>query len=44
MKTADFLVIGGGVVGLTIALELARRYPKAKIVVLEKEKELAQHG
>jgi L-2-hydroxyglutarate oxidase LhgO len=31
MKTADFLVIGGGVVGLTIALELARRYPKAKI-------------
>ncbi|ADH62133.1 FAD dependent oxidoreductase [Allomeiothermus silvanus DSM 9946] len=44
MKTADFLVIGGGVVGLTIALELSRRHPKAKIIVLEKEKELAQHG
>jgi L-2-hydroxyglutarate oxidase LhgO len=44
MKTADFLIIGGGVVGLTIALELAHRHPKAKIIVLEKEKELAQHG
>lgn len=44
MKTTDFLIIGGGVVGLTIALELSRRHPKAKIAVLEKEKELAQHG
>jgi L-2-hydroxyglutarate oxidase LhgO len=44
MKTTDFLVIGGGVVGLTIALELSRRNPKTRIMVLEKEKELAQHG
>lgn len=44
MRTADFLVIGGGVVGLTIALELRRRNPTASIMVLEKEKELAQHG
>lgn len=44
MKTADFLIIGGGVVGLTVALELSRRHPKAKIVVLEKERELARHG
>jgi len=38
------LLIGGGVVGLTIALEIRRRNPKASITVLEKEKELAQHG
>ena len=44
MKTTDYLIIGGGIVGLTIALELRRRDAKAKIVVLEKEKELAQHG
>jgi L-2-hydroxyglutarate oxidase LhgO len=44
MKTTDYLIIGGGIVGLTIALELRKRQPKAKISVLEKEKELAQHG
>lgn len=44
MKTADFVIIGGGIVGLTIALELRRRNPNATIVVLEKEKELAVHG
>jgi L-2-hydroxyglutarate oxidase LhgO len=44
MKTCDYLVIGGGVVGLTTALELKKRNGRAKIVVLEKEKELALHG
>lgn len=44
MKTTDYLIIGGGIVGLTIALELHKRHPKAKISVLEKEKEFAQHG
>lgn len=32
----DFTVIGSGIVGLTCALELQRRHPGAKIVVLEK--------
>lgn len=44
MKTCDYLIIGGGIVGLTIALEIKKRDAKARIVVLEKEKELAQHG
>lgn len=44
MKTTDYLVIGGGIVGLTIALELKKRDGKTRVVVLEKEKELAQHG
>lgn len=44
MKTCDYLIIGGGIVGLTIALELKKRNGSAKIVVLEKEKELALHG
>lgn len=43
MKTADFVVVGGGVVGLSIALELRRR-KGGKVVVLEKESRLAQHG
>jgi len=42
--TADFLIIGAGVVGLTAALELRRRYPDAAITVIDKEKTLAAHG
>ena len=36
-KAADFLVIGGGVVGLNIALALKARYADGRIIVLEKE-------
>ena len=43
MKT-DFLIIGGGVIGLTIALELKSRQPNASVTVIEKERELAMHG
>jgi len=43
-ETCDFLVIGAGVVGLTIALELCRRQPSARIVVIDKETNLAAHG
>jgi len=44
MKTCDYLIIGGGIVGLTIALEIKKRDANASVVVLEKEKALAQHG
>lgn len=40
----DTLIIGGGVIGLTVALELRRRQPHATITVLEAEHELAAHG
>lgn len=43
MTRSDFLVIGGGVVGLATGLSLARRFPQASVVVLEKESELAAH-
>ncbi len=36
-ETVDYAVIGAGIVGLTTALELKRRNPGARIVVLEKE-------
>ena len=39
----DCVIIGGGIVGLATAVALGQKYPKAKIVVLEKETELAQH-
>ncbi len=37
MVTSDFLVIGGGIIGLSIARELRRRFADARIVVIEKE-------
>lgn len=44
METADFVVIGAGVVGLTIARELQRTYPDSKVLVLEKEPAAGQHA
>ena len=35
-KNIDFTIVGSGIVGLTCALELKKKYPKAKILVLEK--------
>lgn len=40
----DFCIIGGGIVGLTIARELRRREPTASIMVLEKEARLGEHA
>lgn len=39
----DFCIIGGGIVGLSTALELTRRRPGASIILLEKEDSLARH-
>jgi len=39
----DFAIIGGGIVGLSTAMALGKRYPKARILVLEKESKWAFH-
>ena len=43
-KAYDFVVVGGGIVGLTIARQLCKDFPKSTIAVLEKEKELGLHA
>ncbi len=40
----DFVVVGAGIVGLAVALEVKRRWPEAGVTVLEKEKEVALHS
>ena len=39
----DFAIIGGGIVGLSIGMNLSRTYPDASILVLEKESQWAAH-
>src|SRR5271169_3042572 len=39
----DFAIIGGGIVGLATGAALGRRYPFARILLLEKEADWAQH-
>ena len=40
----DFLIIGGGIIGITVSLELKSRFPDASIVLLEKEQQIGQHA
>ena len=44
MKTTDFLLIGGGIIGISIARELKSRYPDSSVCILEKEKECGLHA
>ena len=41
--TCDFLIVGGGIVGLASAFALSRRFPDAKLMVVEKESRWAFH-
>ena len=43
MIKTDICIIGGGIVGLATGYQLLKKFPKKKIVVLEKEDALAKH-
>src|SRR5919108_3145109 len=42
-RSCDFVVIGGGILGLSVARELLSRHPDASLSVLEREDRLAAH-
>ena len=44
MKSYDYIIIGAGIVGLTVARELRCREPNASILMIEKEPEVGLHG
>ena len=39
----NVIIVGGGVVGLSVALEITRRFPRLRLLVLEKEDRVARH-
>lgn len=39
----DVIIIGAGAVGLGVALEITRRFPRRRLLVLEKESGVARH-
>ena len=41
--TYDVVIIGGGIVGLSVAMTLTRRFPRARVAVVEKEDGLGRH-
>ncbi|MGC2638827.1 MAG: L-2-hydroxyglutarate oxidase [Acidobacteriaceae bacterium] len=42
-ERCDIAIIGAGIVGLAVGLQLARRFPQLKLTILEKEPEVASH-
>ena len=43
-KSCDYLIVGAGIVGLTVSFELKKRNPSSNIIVLEKESEVGLHA
>lgn len=43
MTEYDVVIIGGGIVGLAAALEITKRFPKLRLLLLEKEGRVGQH-
>ena len=42
-QTADVTIVGAGIVGLATAVNLTERHPRARVVVLDKEPQIATH-
>lgn len=44
MKPYDYLIVGSGVIGMTIAATLRERFPDAEILVIDKEDQPGRHA
>ncbi len=43
-KQYDYLIVGAGIIGMTIAYEILQRNKKARIAIVEKEDDVAKHA
>ena len=43
-RVVDFLIIGGGIIGLNIAIEIRKKKPNASVMVIEKEPQVGMHS
>ncbi|MBT4836783.1 MAG: L-2-hydroxyglutarate oxidase [Methylococcales bacterium] len=43
-KNFDILIIGSGIIGMTLAIELKKLFSDSQIAILEKESQIAQHA
>ena len=39
----DFVIVGGGIIGMSVAMQLMDAYPDMKVALLEKEATAGQH-
>ncbi|MFJ8261027.1 L-2-hydroxyglutarate oxidase [Rummeliibacillus sp. NPDC094406] len=39
----EFVIVGGGIVGLSVGLALIEKYPDRKVIIIEKEPEVSMH-
>ncbi len=40
----DHLIVGGGIVGLSVGLELLSKYPNARVLIIDKEEKTGSHA
>lgn len=43
-KPVDYLIVGAGIIGMTLALALKKRHPHSHITLLEKEADVGEHA
>src|ERR1700730_1210351 len=42
-ESYDLIIVGGGIVGLAAALQITKRFPRLRLLLLEKESRVGQH-